>query len=174
MWWSASTGQFPCGSTCWWASGCSTCFHDADAAKAHEVNPELLRHTREIGRRAELSSLKRGAAGRRRQQGPHRPDVVDRLDSEGLLPAILFIFSRAACDAAVQQCLQAGLRLTAPDERAEIRQIVEARVGNIPSEDLQALGYWEWLDGLERGLAAHHAGMLPAFKRSSRSCSFVV
>ena len=26
------------------------------------------------------------------------------------------------------------------------------------------LGYWEWLDGLERGLAAHHAGMLPAFK----------
>ena len=26
------------------------------------------------------------------------------------------------------------------------------------------LGYWEWLDGLERGVAAHHAGMLPAFK----------
>ena len=26
------------------------------------------------------------------------------------------------------------------------------------------LGYWEWLDGLERGIAAHHAGMLPTFK----------
>jgi ATP-dependent RNA helicase HelY len=139
-------------------------FHDADAARAHEVHPELLRYTREMGRRAELSTLKRGAAGRRRQQGPHRPDVVDRLDSEGLLPAILFIFSRAGCDAAVQQCMQAGLRLTTPDERIEIREVIEARVGNIPSEDLQALGYWEWFDGLERGLAAHHAGMLPAFK----------
>ena len=26
------------------------------------------------------------------------------------------------------------------------------------------LGYWEWLDGLERGIAAHHAGLLPRFK----------
>ncbi len=26
------------------------------------------------------------------------------------------------------------------------------------------LGYWEWLEGLERGIAAHHAGLLPAFK----------
>jgi ATP-dependent RNA helicase HelY len=138
-------------------------FHDQDAAKAHEVHPELLRHTREVAKRAEHSSMKKGA-GRRRHQGPPRPDIVDRLDSEGLLPAILFIFSRAGCDAAVQQCLQAGLRLTSPDERAQIRHIVETKVGHIPGEDLAALGYWDWLDGLERGLAAHHAGMLPAFK----------
>ncbi|GIH07454.1 ATP-dependent RNA helicase [Rhizocola hellebori] len=138
-------------------------FHSADAARAHDVHPELLRYTREIARRAEMGAVKRGA-GRRRNTGPARPDIVDRLDSEGLLPAILFIFSRAACDAAVQQCMQAGLRLTSPDERVEIRQVVERRIGNIPSEDLHALGYWEWLDGLERGLAAHHAGMLPAFK----------
>src|SRR5205823_6330488 len=85
-------------------------------------------------------------------------------DREGLLPAILFVFSRAGCDAAVQQCLHAGLRLTGPDERAEIRRIVEERSAQIPTEDLQVLGYWEWLDGLERGLAAHHAGLLPAFK----------
>ena len=26
------------------------------------------------------------------------------------------------------------------------------------------LGYCEWLDGLERGIAAHHAGLLPTFK----------
>jgi ATP-dependent RNA helicase HelY len=138
-------------------------FHDADAARAHEVHPELLRHTREVAKRAELSNMKKGA-GRRRHTGPLRPDIVARLDAERLLPAILFIFSRAGCDAAVQQCLQAGLRLTSPDERAEIRHIVERKVGHIPGEDLSALGYWDWLDGLERGLAAHHAGMLPAFK----------
>ncbi|GAA5181050.1 DEAD/DEAH box helicase [Rugosimonospora acidiphila] len=138
-------------------------FHDAEAAQKHDVHPELLRHTREMVRRMDLDPG-RGRPGRRRWPGPLRADVVERLDREALLPAILFIFSRAACDAAVQQCLQAGLRLTTPDERSEIRALVQARTTDINAEDLQVLGYWEWLDGLERGLAAHHAGMLPAFK----------
>jgi ATP-dependent RNA helicase HelY len=142
-------------------------FHDAEAAEKHEVHPELLRYTRELLRRAEWDGGGRGrqAAGRaRRWLVPSRFEVVDRLDREGLLPAILFIFSRAGCDAAVQQCMAAGLRLTTPEERAEIRRIVESRVAAIPGEDLSVLGYWEWLEGLERGLAAHHAGMLPTFK----------
>ena len=91
--------------------------------------------------------------------------MLERLDAEGLLPAITFIFSRAGCDAAVAQCLRAGLRLL--DRRrsaAEIRAFVEARCADIPPEDLHVLGYYEWLEGLERGIAAHHAGMLPTFK----------
>ncbi|MEV4712719.1 DEAD/DEAH box helicase [Micromonospora sp. NPDC049374] len=143
-------------------------FHDAAAARKHDVHPELLRYTRDTVRRLDLGEGRSAGfgAGRRgpRWRGPMRPDIVDRLDREGLLPAILFIFSRAGCDAAVQQCLGAGLRLTSPEERAEIRRVVESRVTAIPGEDLSVLGYWEWLDGLERGLAAHHAGMLPAFK----------
>jgi len=136
-------------------------FHDSEAARAHEVHPELLRYTRELSRRIDEQRW-RGRG--RRYQGPSRPEIVERLDREGLLPAIMFIFSRAGCDAAVQQCLHAGLRLTDPAERAEIRRIVETRTAAIPSEDLTVLGYWEWLDGLERGLAAHHAGLLPTFK----------
>jgi ATP-dependent RNA helicase HelY len=141
-------------------------FHDVEAAQKHDVHPELLRHTRELVRRMDLDGpgAGRGRGGRRRWPVPLRADVVERLDREALLPAILFIFSRAACDAAVQQCLQAGLRLTTPDERAEIRSIAAERTAEISAEDLQVLGYWEWLDGLERGLAAHHAGMLPVFK----------
>ena len=143
-------------------------FHDAVAARKHDVHPELLRYSREMLRRLELGrdwgGPGRGGRGGPRWKPPLRAEVVERLDREGLLPAILFIFSRAGCDAAVQQCLAAGLRLTTPDERAEIRRIVESRITAIPGEDLSVLGYWEWLDGLERGLAAHHAGMLPAFK----------
>jgi ATP-dependent RNA helicase HelY len=139
-------------------------FHDAQAAQIHEVHPELLRYTRELTRRTERDTG-RGRGGWGRRTGvPYRPDVIERLDREGLLPAIVFIFSRAGCDAAVQQCLHAGLRLTDPDERAEIRQVVESKTAGIPGEDLAVLGYWEWLDGLDRGLAAHHAGLLPAFK----------
>jgi ATP-dependent RNA helicase HelY len=149
-------------------------FHDADAAKKHDVHPELLRYSREMMRRLELTERAgpggyRGGRGRR-WQPPPRFEVVDRLERANLLPAILFIFSRAGCDAAVQQCLTAGLRLTDSDERAEIRRIAEAKVASIPREDLSVLGYWEWLDGLERGVAAHHAGMLPAFKEAVEEC----
>jgi ATP-dependent RNA helicase HelY len=35
---------------------------------------------------------------------------------------------------------------------------------NLAEEDLVVLGYYEWADALERGIAAHHAGLLPAFK----------
>ncbi|GDY52304.1 hypothetical protein SVIO_029270 [Streptomyces violaceusniger] len=95
---------------------------------------------------------------------PGRPEVIDRLDAEGLLPAITFIFSRAGCEAAVQQCLHAGLRLNDESARSQVRSIVEERTAGIPDEDLHVLGYFEWLEGLERGIAAHHAGMLPTFK----------
>src|SRR4051812_1482799 len=42
---------------------------------------------------------------------PRRVEVVERLSEEHLLPAIFFIFSRAACDDAVDACVAAGLRL---------------------------------------------------------------
>ena len=146
-------------------------FHDADAARKHDVHPELLRYSREMQRRLELTDRAAGPRGRgRRWTPPPRAEVIDRLDRSGLLPAIVFIFSRAGCDAAVQQCLSAGLRLTGADERAEIRRIAQAKVASIPGEDLTVLGYWEWLDGLERGVAAHHAGMLPAFKEAVEEC----
>jgi len=129
---------------------------------AREVNPSLLRLAREEAR------FGPPRAGRGRPRGvapvPSRAEVVERLDGEGLLPAITFIFSRAGCDAAVLQCLRAGMRLNTPAERAVVREQVERRTAELPEEDLRVLGYWEWLDGLERGVAAHHAGMLPTFK----------
>ena len=109
--------------------------------------------------------------GQRRQVGngrrvwiPSRVDVVDRLDRDGLLPAIVFVFSRVGCDAAVQQCVQANLRLTTPEERDEIHDHVEQALRHLPADDLHVLGYHDFLDALTRGVAAHHAGMLPAFK----------
>ena len=112
----------------------------------------------------------RGRPGRpvgngRRVWMPSRVDVIDRLDREGLLPAIVFIFSRVGCDAAVTQCLNARVQLTSPEERDAIYQFVEARCRHLPDDDLHVLGYHDFLDGLTRGVAAHHAGMLPAFKQ---------
>jgi ATP-dependent RNA helicase HelY len=130
-----------------------------------EVDPELVRHVRDRERYVELGGGRRG--GRPRGwRPPSRVDVIERLDREGLLPAITFIFSRAGCDAAVQQCGHAGLRLTTPAEAAEVRAVAEERTAAIPADDLDVLGYWEWVDGLQRGVAAHHAGLIPTFKET--------
>jgi ATP-dependent RNA helicase HelY len=99
-----------------------------------------------------------------RYRPPSRPSVISTLDTAGLLPAITFIFSRAGCDAAVQQCLDAGLRLTSPAEADEITALATERTAGIPERDLPVLGYDGWLAGLRRGIAAHHAGLLPTFK----------
>src|SRR5215210_925708 len=141
--------------------------YDLFVDDAHKtVNPELVRLAREEMRWGRVGDRRpaRGGQRPRRVYVPSRVEVIERLDAEGLLPAITFIFSRAGCDAAVAQCMRAGMRLLGPGERDEVRTYVEARCADIPQEDLAVLGYAEWLDGLERGVAAHHAGMLPTFK----------
>jgi ATP-dependent RNA helicase HelY len=144
-----------------------------------QVNPELIR----IARRDPLAGGARPVRGHRRNEmparrgrrnapyqqrlaPPRRPEVITRLDRAGLLPAITFIFSRAGCDAAVQQCLAAGLRLTTNEEADEIARIAAVRTADIPEADLSVLGYDDWLAGLVRGIAAHHAGLLPTFKEA--------
>ena len=127
-----------------------------------DLNPELKRLAREDLR---FNPRERGGRGGGfRRTVASRPDVIERLDREGLLPAITFVFSRAGCAAAVEQCLRAGLRLNSAEEAELVREHVQRRTASIPHEDLRVLGYWEWLDGLQRGIAAHHAGMLPTFK----------
>ncbi|QAY71024.1 DEAD/DEAH box helicase [Xylanimonas protaetiae] len=148
------------------------------------INPELHEVFRVSGRRPTAGDGRRGGdrgyrgrggpAGQRpagaglapQRRTPPRFAVVDALDADALLPAIYFIFSRAGCEGAVQQCLAAGLRLTSPAEETEIRQLVEQRTATIPPEDLDVLGYWTWLQALSRGIAAHHAGLLPVFKET--------
>ncbi|HEX6197465.1 MAG TPA: DEAD/DEAH box helicase [Jiangellaceae bacterium] len=135
-----------------------------DQSGRRRINPALHRFTGDP-RQAVGRPPKGGRRPRRTgAYTPNRIEVLERLERAGLLPAITFVFSRIGCDAAVQQCLNAGIELTTPAEAEQIRAVVEERCADIPAEDLSVLNYREWLAGLERGIAAHHAGMLPTFK----------
>lgn len=150
-------------------------FAGEDETGALQVDPDLVRYTKDLERQSAVWDRGRGRSPRGGQGGgrstsrfrpPSRTTVIDRLDRDGLLPAITFVFSRAGCDAAVGQCVRSGLRLTTEDDVTEIRRIVEKHTSELPQADLAVLGYWEWREALERGIAAHHAGMLPAFKET--------
>ncbi|NCW72068.1 MAG: DEAD/DEAH box helicase [Actinobacteria bacterium] len=131
--------------------------------KPGQINPEILRREREAVRKASISRHRRGRFSEA-QDRLSRADIIEKLANQNLLPAITFIFSRIGCDAAVKQCLHAGLRLTSTAEREEIRSTALKYTQNIAEEDLVVLGFDEWLSALERGIAAHHAGLLPSFK----------
>jgi ATP-dependent RNA helicase HelY len=154
--------------------------YDADGAGNRRqpiVDPNLLRHIahrREADRLSDWRGPRRHAGrqgpGRSGRPGfyrpPSRPDVIAMLDSEGLLPAITFVFSRAGCDAAVAQCLRSSLRLTTEEDRAQIAEVIDHRCGDLQDADLAVLGYYDWREGLLRGIAAHHAGLLPVFRHT--------
>jgi superfamily II RNA helicase len=112
----------------------------------------------------------RSRPGRQQLYRPRRVEVVERLASERLLPAIYFVFSRAGCDESVRHCLDEGLRLTTPVEQRRIRAIVESYVDPLTDDDLAVLGYPVYAAGLEAGVAAHHAGMVPPFREAVEAC----
>jgi ATP-dependent RNA helicase HelY len=103
-------------------------------------------------------------------RAPRRSELMQALELDDLLPVIVFIFSRAACDDAVHQLRRDGLLFTTPDDRREIERIAEERLADFSAEDLVALEYADFVDALRRGITMHHAGMVPAFREIVETC----
>ncbi|MDR0285775.1 MAG: DEAD/DEAH box helicase, partial [Propionibacteriaceae bacterium] len=151
---------------------------------AARVNPELMRlastearamrdDSRQLrgrsgrGKRGTGSSLGGRPHGRWAERShlvPRRTAVVADLAGRDLLPAIYFIFSRQGCDQAVSHLVEDGLTLTTGPERDRLRVIAEQHITGLEEADLDALRYRGWLEAFTRGIAAHHAGLLPMFK----------
>lgn len=147
------------------------------------VNPELVRHAQRSHRDPSYTYRagrhRRGAAvryrhGTRKNPRLERPstghrrisrvELMRELKNQKLLPAIVFIFSRAGCDEAITQCLAANLWLTSTSEQQTIDKIIAEFTATVPMSDLEVLGFRQWREGLLHGVAAHHAGLLPLFK----------
>jgi ATP-dependent RNA helicase HelY len=130
------------------------------------IHPRALALDQSVARMARRP----GGVRHSRLASPRRSELVEALDDKSMLPAIVFIFSRAACDDAVVQCLSDGMRLTSSEERAEIRRRCEEHTEGLPEDELRVLGYGPWVAGLEAGLASHHAGLIPAFREAVEDC----
>jgi ATP-dependent RNA helicase HelY len=129
------------------------------------VNPEILKLEKASSRGAHSnrwSNHHRAAPMR----SLSKSEMVEQLLRREFLPAIFFIFSRAGCDASLLQCLNQGLDLTKTTEKIEIRKIIQLKTAELPHEDFGVLGFHDWSTALERGIATHHAGLLPMFKET--------
>jgi ATP-dependent RNA helicase HelY len=144
--------------------------HGRVSADLHRV---WMRGTAAVARHRGTSGRGGGRNGNRPRRSGHdnpytptRVEVVAALEEHRMLPGIVFIFSRAGCDDAVDQCVRAGINLTSDVEADRIREFAELRAATIDPDDLRALRFSAFIDGLVRGIAAHHAGMLPIFKET--------
>lgn len=104
----------------------------------------------------------------RRHRAPRvtRSAIALALDETKLLPAITFIFSRTGCEEAVRQCVWDGVSLTTSDERRRIRERARHAISHLTADEQKVLRIKQWIGALERGIAAHHAGMLPMMKEA--------
>ncbi len=138
---------------------------DRHRERAIEILPVFDR----AGRRpnpAVVSLLRKGRGRFRRFAAPRRLRVVEELSRSGMLPAIYFIFSRAGCADAAAHVAGARPGLTTASERAEIVRTANAGTAHLDPGDLAVLGFDRWIGDLQEGVAAHHAGMVPAFKET--------
>ena len=132
------------------------------------ANPEIERW--EERARSRSGGHRRHRSGGMRPARPRRSEIVDHLAAGGKLPAIVFVFSRQGCDDAAQTLVADGAAFLDAAEQHRVRQIAEAHTAALGRGDLDALGYDEWLHGLQAGVAAHHAGLVPAFKETIEDC----
>ena len=129
-------------------------------SEGHRFDPDLRR-----GRRNDRSKREKSP-----YMTPTRLDVLDHLEDHDLLPVIWFVFSRRGCDEAAEQLERAGARFTDSAEADRIRAIADERLGGLPTADLAVLDTSAWRNRLERGIASHHAGLVPAFKETVEQC----
>ncbi|AUT03402.1 DEAD/DEAH box helicase [Nostoc sp. CENA543] len=101
--------------------------------------------------------------GKRRQGDKGRPEApsilytLNHLQQRDMLPAIYFIFSRRGCDKAVAEV--GDLWLVDNDESQTLRRQIDDFLTRNPEA-----GRSGQIAPLYRGIAAHHAGILPAWK----------
>ena len=90
-------------------------------------------------------------------EAPPLAFVVAQMAERDMLPAIYFIFSRRGCDKGVRDL--GKVCLVTPQEQARLKARLDAFIATTPEAVRD--GHAE---PLLRGIAAHHAGVLPAWK----------
>ena len=109
--------------------------------------------------RSPKGQTKRGKVGRIMQpKSPSIGFVISKLAERNMLPAIYFIFSRRGCDKAIENIKD--LTLVSYSEASMISQKLDVYLKN----NQEAIKDKSQCEALKRGIASHHAGLLPAWK----------
>jgi superfamily II RNA helicase len=91
---------------------------------------------------------------------PRFVDVTEDLHNLKLLPAIIFIFSRAGCEQAAKMITQSRTRLVSDEDARFVQQAINLFARNNPEIPIHR----STVNMLKAGVAVHHAGLIPVWK----------
>ena len=132
-------------------------------AARDRANPDIVRLVAASHRRG-------GHSKRSRLYRPRRLEMLDLLEEADHLPSIWFVFSRQGCDDAAKHLVASGVRLSTAPDADRIAAIAEEAIGELDESERTALGFDTWVEIWKAGVAAHHAGLVPAFKECVERC----
>ena len=130
-------------------------FYYYDSSKPFDVLP-LLTPDGQLNRKIRPERRDKNFRNKLRQKNTSK-DVIAVLHKKDMLPAIYFTFSRKKCDEQMEKCCD--LDLITKEEAKEIQTIVADYIKENPY-----LAHNKHLDCIYKGVASHHAGLLPGWK----------
>jgi ATP-dependent RNA helicase HelY len=133
--------------------------YDGNVVTFMDASGRLVADLGDIG--GELRQRRGERKGRPRQE-PSPPEIVQYLRRANLLPAIYFLFRRKDTEVAAEACEPFALA------KGPARRRIEERIGELlhqlSPEDRELRQVRLLLRLLRRGIAFHHAGLLPVLK----------
>jgi len=144
-------------------------FFAVEKSRNHQLTRiEILKNGKPNSRGQIFSNARRGRGKQnfRRWATPRRSEIVAELKKLEMLPAIYFIFSRKGCDEARDSMVRYVGSLNNSEEGKKARKYAEERFALLTEEEKRILRVDLLLEGLEKGFASHHAGLLPLFKQT--------
>ncbi len=127
-----------------------------DSSKPFDILP-LLTPDGQLNTKIKPEKRQKGGFKKNAQQQSTVKNIVMALHKKQMLPAIYFTFSRKKCDEQMEKC--ADLCLVTPEESREIHRLVQNYLRENPY-----LAKNKHLEYIVKGVASHHAGLLPGWK----------
>lgn len=130
-------------------------FYYYDSSKPHTILP-LMTPTGALNSKIKPESRYKYFNAKTQPKNP-MADIVEVLHQKDMLPCIYFTFSRRKCDENALQCKK--LELLTKEESIEIEKYIDEYL-----KDNMYLFNSPQLELIKKGVAPHHAGLLPGLK----------
>ena len=119
--------------------------------------------TRQVGRggRPGRRPTERAVGG----EEPQPREIIDALESRGMLPAIYFLFSRNDCQAFAERLATLRPNLITAHQESQIEATIDAVLAGLRPEDRDLEQVRVIAVLARRGIGFHHAGLLPLLKQ---------
>jgi len=146
-----------------WCDGGLHCIFDKEYRRKGLKDAQAIKKEKNLKKKAQRG----GGKFYKRTKNPmialvQKLNAGDEVSPDGLLPVVIFCFSRRRCEQEAE--LMMSQDLTVHDEKSTIHQVFQAAVRRLHGNDKNLPQILKMRQMLSLGIGVHHAGLLPIVK----------